>query len=360
MKKFSLLLIAFGAVMVFASNKSVPLSIEGIRAEVYGKLSVMADDAVARQGKKELPKDLRITSDIDLASALTLLQQKWGFDVRAELRDAFQREFNKRKLVVQSDGGANPRRITVGLHEHALRQRLDAVLLPPSYHQPETKSVSDGLGYRLEQIPPHHPPVQLKDTRLFPSFVVSLDVVNDRHELYWSRMLRVSPYADNLVGASTKRLLTDRSHYLKMWRIALRVAAEQLADVLAADIDRLPTASPTLKVVTLTGAARNPEGNYFVEVQSLQIVRRQIQQESEPDAFKTNPSAGGSVILELEIAEDGLVAGWKTVTDTGQSEPKAGAAAAMLRHWRFPPAQVESSPVRYRTRVIVDFGPEKS
>ncbi len=325
---------------------AAPLPVTSTVYDVFGELRVMVEGAAIRIPQKDMPPELAGAASKDFAADVRTVLTKRGFALGPEAANLFLEVLARRELIAPAAAGTGYG-LYLAVHDHGFAPR-QGITVGRSGDELVPLVLNNGQPAALVGGPDT---LKAKRSPLFyPAVRVSLDLLNARHQVVWTRTATVVPGHPALPGLTAVQLLGEERQVRTALRAALNLAAEHLADSLAAQLALSPEFLPLTGVLELDATQRG-EGGF--EVKEPQVARM-VAPHYAP-ALRDQGIAG-IVFVQLEVGEDGRVA---RILGAGGVPENLFNEAAMLavRMWRFQPAVFSGQPARYRTTQMVTFKP---
>lgn len=334
----------FGLVVPLAA---APLPIRNTVYDVFGELRVLIEGAAIRIPQKDMPPELAGAASKDFAADVRAVLAKRGFALGPEAANLFLDVLARKGLIAPASSGGPGYELYLAVHDHGFAPRPGTrpgrsgdELVPLVLNNGQPASLVGGADT-----------LKAKRSPLFyPAVRVSLDLLNERHQVVWTRTATVAQGHPALAGSTAAQLLGDDRQVRTALRAALGLAAEHLADSLAAQLGLTPELLPLTGVLELEAAQRG-EGGF--EVKEPQVARM-VAPHYAP-ALRDRGVAG-IAFVQLEVGEDGRVA--RIIGAGGVPENLFNEAAMLaVRMWRYQPAVFAGQPARYRATQMVTFKP---
>lgn len=326
---------------------AAPLPIRNTVYDVFGELRVLMEGAAIRIPQKDMPPELAGAASKDFATDVRTVLAKRGFALGPEAASLFLDTLARKGLIAPAPVDGSGYELYLAVHDHGFATRPGTKsgrsgdeLVPLVLNNGQPAALVGGADT-----------LKAKRSPLFyPAVRVSLDLLNERHQVVWTRTATIAHGHPALAGSTAAQLLGDDRQVRTALRAALGLAAEHLADSLAAQLGLTPELLPLTGVLELEAAQRGEGGFEIKEPQ----VARMVAPHYAP-ALRDRGVAG-IAFVQLEVGEDGRVA--RIIGAGGVPENLFNEAAMLaVRMWRYQPAAFEGKPARYRTTQMLTFKP---
>jgi TonB family protein len=326
---------------------AAPLPITNTVYDVFGELRVITEGAAIRIAKSEMPPELAGAASRDFAADVRTVLAKRGFTPGPEAANLFLEAFANKGLIAPAAAGQPGYQFYLAVHDFGFAPRAG---VKEARSGEELVPLVSNTGQPMPLVGGRDA-LKAKRSPLFrPAVRVSVDLVNGRNQLVWTRTAVVPPGHPALAGLTAAQLLGDDQQVRAPLKVAFGLAAEDLTNALAAQLAMTPELSPLTPVLELTPEKRGADGFKVKDPVAARAVS--------PHYAPALREAGitGLAFVEFEVGEDGRVA--KIIGAGGVPENLFNEAALLaVRMWRFQPAVFEGQPVRYRATQMVTFKP---
>jgi len=327
--------------------RGAPLPINNTVYDVFGELRVLTEGATIRIAKNEMPPELGGAPSKDFAADVRAVLAKRGFAPGPEAASLFLETFARQGLIAPAAAGASGHQLYLAVHDFGFAPRVGS---RGARSGEEIVPHVSNTGQPTPLVGGSDTPKAKRSPLFYPAVRVSVDLANERHQLVWSRTATVAHSHPALAGLTAAQLLGDDQQVRAALKEVLALAAENLANALAAQLALTPELAPLTPVLELAASQRGGD--------SFAVKEPEVARSVTPHYAPALREAGitGLAFVEIEVGEDGRVA--KVIGAGGLPENLFNEAAMLaVRMWRYQPAVFEGQPVRYRTTQMVTFKP---
>jgi TonB family protein len=334
--------------MALIAESDARLLVSNSMSEVFAAPWVEVEESVSQMHPSDIPLEHQHPAgpkDIGAIFRSRIKERNIDFGRIAE--ETIVRQLDRAGLIILDQSRSETAvQMYVGVHDIGFAQRFP---VQPGHSGSKKPRLETGSHIPRRSAAGSQSPPRLKELNMFPVLHLSIDLLNSRQELIWSREAKINKHERMLLSATADELINDTARLERVWREAVEIAARQVVAGLAEAKARPGALGPKAATIILPDVDSQRGPPFLSDSLPVKMIAPEF------PAGALHARTGGEVRLELEIAEDGRVA--SVISAIGKP---AGffeeSATRALRMWRFQAAKDRKGPARYRTQYSLMFG----